>query len=130
MDKIDVLKQIISQFPHIKYKDELIQDICADNIFGSGIEAKFLSLFLTRLKQINTFGYQAITAVRNGFEKLTGAPGLYSMHIDLNNLNYRILYTIDNKDHILLLGFNEKAGKRVSDYTKPISIAKQRLSRR
>lgn len=130
MDKIDALKQIISQFPHIKYKDELIQDICSNNIFGSGMEAKFLLLLLTRLKQLDAFGYQAITAVRNGFEKLTGAPGIYSMHIDLKNLNYRILYSIDDKDHILLLGFNEKAGKRVSDYTKPISIAKQRLNRR
>lgn len=129
MDKLDALKQIICQFSSIQFKEELICDIQSD-VFGSGLESSFFKIFLTRLKQLDTFGYRAITEVRNKFEKLTDAPGLYSMHIDLPGLNYRIIYTIDKQNNILLQGFNERSGKKATDYTKPISIAKRRLKER
>ena len=86
----------------------------------------FFRIFLFRLKQLEKFGHKVVTEVK-GFEKLKKAPGLYSMHIDLPALNYRILYTIDHSNNILLHGFNEISGKKNTDYTKPIKKAQQRI---
>ena len=59
------------------------------------------------------------------FESLKGHSNLYSMKIKLK-LNIRILYSIDKNGTILLYGFYEKGGKRITDYINAIPIALER----
>ena len=63
------------------------------------------------------------------FEKLSGknARNLYAMRIQKKDCNLRILFTYNKPDGILLLAFEEKSGKRITDYSLKIPEAQERL---
>ena len=61
------------------------------------------------------------------FEKLTGTTvSLYSMKIK-TDCNIRIIFSCERDGSIILLMFEEKAGKRKTNYSRVIPIAEKRL---
>lgn len=122
-DVLDLLKALFQGF-------SCHPDLCTDlsNIISrSGFEAKFLSLLLIRLKYLQSNGKNAIN-YPEGFEALRHSENLYSMRLSGKGFNIRILYTFLS-DHmpLLLLGFEEKSGKKRTDYTSYIPVAEERI---
>lgn len=105
---------------HLDLPAELISIIGA-----AGFETKFFTLLTARLHQLSVRGIQA--TVMKEFEPLV--DGLYSMHLSGKDFNVRILYGfLPNGEPVLLHAFHEKAGKKITDYTKHIPIASVRLA--
>lgn len=105
---------------HTRLLGELLELIAK-----TGAERNFLSTLLTRLRNLRSMGVQ-VTQQR-GFELL--GDGIFSMRIAGKNYNIRILFAfLPDKTPYLLHAFYERAGKRVSDYSGKISLAKSRLA--
>lgn len=117
---LESLMMILSSFSyHLDLPSELISFIS-----GSGYEAKFFSLLVVRLRQLSVQGIQA--TVMKEFESIE--DGVYSMHLTGNGFNMRILYGfMPNGQPALLRAFYERAGKKRTDYTSQLPIAKSRL---
>ena len=110
----------------LEYHDDFIGDI-REVIFGTGQEQPFLKKLLHRINALLVEGANAIG--NPGFEKLKHCADLYSMHVDTQSLNIRVLFALrDNNVQLLLLAFNEKEGKRKTDYSQKIPEALRRLS--
>ena len=121
----EYVENIVSNYS-VKILDDCFIEIVKE-IEKSGIVEKFFSKLATRLRILNQYGKNATTLDPQHFEELkqTDIP-LCSMHIETQK-NIRILYTFVGNDLIVLLcSFNEREGKRATDYTKPKKIAKQR----
>lgn len=126
MNRDDVLAFLATLFETFWIHPLLVSDL-ASHISGSGVERKFFTLLMARLKFLREHGPNAIR--HEEFETLTGAQGIYSMHMASKGFNIRILYAFSpQKTPILLAGFYERAGKRKANYAQYIPIAQQRLS--
>ena len=90
---------------------------------NSGVERKVFDLLATRLITLLKLREKACDAKE--FEIL--GNGIYSMHIDSGNKNIRILYSFHGSDIYLLHAFFERGGKKNTDYTGRIELAKRRL---
>jgi len=122
MDQFENLFHSIISNYNIIYDDKLVDDI-NDAIQNSGLENAFFNQFFVRLQQLSQYGYQAHQMFDN-FERLVDQD-LYSMKLTPKDLNFRILYTIEN-DIILLHGFVEKT--KGKDYRRAIKKANNRLN--
>ena len=127
MKREDVLKFLTAIFSTILIHDALISELSAI-IERSGFEKKFFKMLMARLRYLEEFGASAIN-YREGFESLAHqADGLYSMRLKGSGFNIRILYAfVPDGAPILLVGFGERSGKRVSSYESYIPVAKERL---
>lgn len=124
MNKKDVMARLLALLNNILSYSGL-QNELLPLIAGSGFEAKFLALFVSRLQSLASLGIQA--TVMREFEPLGG--GLYSMHLSGKGFNIRILYGfLPNGQPALLLAFHERAGKYKTDYSTRIPIAQLRLA--
>lgn len=93
-------------------------------IAGSGFEKSFETIIKKQLRLLSVLGRQATDMAE--FERLDDT--LYSMHISGKGFNYRILYGfLPNNQPVLLLGFEEKAGKRKTEYGPHIDPAMRRM---
>lgn len=119
MNKLKLFNELSNCFDNIKFHPKLISDIL-DIISNSGNEAEFLSKFSTRLKFLNNYKEKAHLQRDKNFEKLKKCSDLYSMHVDCSKHNIRIIYSFLNNGTVLLYGFYERAGKRVTDYSSAI----------
>ena len=127
MNKQEVLLELIELLSEFSVHDAFIPELSAI-LKNSGQEAKFLAVFRTRLKTLSQYGADAINVVPTQFELLShNSGGIYSMHADTRDLNIRILYTFLDDGTILLLPFNERSGKRRTDYTSKIPEAISRV---
>jgi hypothetical protein len=109
---------------------------CHANLFGeiagivakSGYERNFFALLVVQLHILTAQGKNSIRFA--GFECLKHSDGeLYSMHLDGRDFNLRILYSfLPDHTPVLLTAFFERGGKRTSDYTPYIPVAKERLN--
>lgn len=122
MEKDDLLK-IINQY------NFRVHPLCVEELYnlviGKGFEKKFYIDFQTRLGILAHQGYQATKT--SSFEKLTGSRGIYSMKLKSDQYNIRILYGYNNNSELFLLAFEEKSGKRTTDYSNQCPVAEQRL---
>lgn len=104
----------------------LIQEIL-NIIAGSGYENSFFKLLLTRLNLLNQARLSAVK--QKEFELLR--DGIYSMHLSGKDFNIRILYAfLPDETPSLLACFYERAGKRKTDYSGKIELAKSRFEER
>lgn len=89
------------------------------------IEVKVLAL----LNLLNSTKYISELCKTDNFEKLTDtSASLYAMKIKMgSSCNIRIIFSYERNGSILLLLFEEKAGKRKTDYSRAIPIAVERL---
>lgn len=95
-----------------------------------GNDIDLLAEFETQLSNLKKYGRDAAVVFPSSrFEKLKykGTEQLFSMHVDTNEVNYRIIYTCLDDGTILLHGFFERAGKKATDYTSAIPKAQTRL---
>lgn len=118
----DDFEKLLNYFKiHPKCEKKIIE------LFKSrGNDVKLLTVFTTRLGQLKELGVSAVKLGRKSFEILKQTNGIYSMHIDTAEVNYRVLYSFTRENSILLHGFFEKAGKKATDYKTAIPIAQHR----
>ena len=92
-----------------------------------GKEARFFKMLSAQLENIKNFGRNIYTV--DGHEVLQGADGhFYSIHLQQSQFNIRLLIYIDeNNIPYFLCAFNERAGKRRTDYTTYTSVMQERL---
>lgn len=95
-------------------------------IAGSGYEMKFFSLLQARLQILSAYGIRATVAKE--FEPIS--DGIYSMHLSGRDFNIRILYAfLPNGQPVLLSCFEEKEGKKRTDYTNYTPEAVRRFQK-
>lgn len=125
MNKLKLLQELSKRFENFKIHPDLVSDI-QKIISESGNEKAFLSKLSFSLNFLKTYGREAHLQSTNQFEKLKKEPNLYSMHIQMNNFNIRILYSFLKDGTVLLHGFYERQGKFSTDYTPAIPVARKR----
>lgn len=114
------LTEIIAQFV---YSDSLLSEL-SEILKETGVEHKFVKTLLLRLHVLGQEGAYAVSSKE--FEPI--GEGLFSMHLPGKGYNIRILYGfLENQQPALLYAFYERAGKRKTDYTTHIPVAKERL---
>lgn len=84
----------------------------------SGKEAKFFQVLTTQLNNIKTFSTDVHKVDGNEILKGLGKP-FYSIHLKGSQFNIRfiIYFTKRRKQPLFLCAFNERAGKKQTDYT-------------
>ena len=90
----------------------------------SGQEEKISKLFLQKLLAIMSLNN--IDCGPKWIEHLKYVDNMYSLHIDTNNKNFRVLFSKKSKKKYFLHMFHERSGKKTTDYDKHISIAIER----
>lgn len=122
----DIMREVSGRYKFVLHTD-LINDL-SKIISKSGQEEKFLTALLNRCLTLSQLEKSDVLASKN-FEQLKYLDiELYSMHIKIGK-NIRILYSFKGDTVIMLLcAFHERSGKRKTDYTNYIPIAKQRIN--
>lgn len=115
---IEKLMRLLLDFRrHPRFLAELVK-----LIVGSGQELRILTQLEIRLHTLADYPTSAFLRDR-GFEHLE--DGIYSMHVDVQRYNLRILYYVDaDGAPCLLLPFFERGGKNATDYSKKIPAAR------
>lgn len=124
MNKEDFLKQLEDALSGFIVHDQCNAEI-QRYIVGTGKEKRFLSVFRTRTKQVEKLPFVDLPKLKE-FEVLKNADGLMAMHITSTDFNYRILFKPLENNQILLLCFEEKQGKRRTEYSNFTPTALER----
>ena len=124
MNKAKVINALSEALKGIKSHPDVGEEIL-DLIAKSGHEKEFFNLFERRIAQTRQLKHTV--TLLDEFEKLSGHPNLYSMHLESKNFNIRILYSYYATDEILLHCFYERDGKSCTSYETHIPIAISRL---
>ena len=95
---------------------------------ASGNEPEVLKLFEKQIRYVIDLGTDVFKADSNEILKDIPYITLYSLHIQNRIVNFRLLITFDNYTPVFLSAFSEKAGKKVSEYSKYIPIALERYN--
>ena len=96
-----------------------------DLITKSGSEDKLVKQFIDRLEAIIALGN--IDYGPKWLEHLKKYGNMYSLHLDADSKNYRLLFSRNKKGKFFLRMFYEKSGKKATSYAKNVPIA---ISRR
>lgn len=104
---------------HPKFYEEF-----SELVSNSGEEEKITGLFIKRLFAIIELGN--IDYGVKWLEHLKEYKNMYSLHIDTQNKNYRLLFSKNSKKKYFLHMFFEKSGKGVTSYAKHVPIAIER----
>ena len=128
MNTNDMLAILAKLFDSFSFHDHFIKEL--SSILKKdlkGKEERFFKMLSTQLNHIRTFG-RAIHTV-DGHEILQGADGhYYSIHLQQSQFNVRLLvYISDNDTSYFLCAFNEKSGKRKTDYSAYTKVMQERL---
>lgn len=124
LKRAKVLYALTESLKDIKAHPKIGTEI-VDLILGSGHEREFFKLFKKRLDQAKLLKHEV--SYLKEFEKLSGYPNLYSMHLESNNFNLRILYSYNQRDEVLLHCFYEREGKLHTSYDLHAPIAIDRM---
>ena len=121
MDTLDIKELLSKAFGdafvfHPKFYEEFVE-----LVRGSGSERKILTQFLRRLDAIRDlddldFGLKWL-------ERLKKCDNLYSLHIDADGKNYRMLFSRSDDGKYFLHVFYERSGKKNSSYAVHIQTA-------
>lgn len=126
MNKIILINELFQKFEDFKTCPEFINEV-VERFVGSGYEKRFLAKLTKGLNFLKNYGDKAHIQPTDQFEYLKESNNLYSMHIEGKGFNFRILYSFLPSGTILIHGFEEKSGKKVTSYEKAIPIASKRL---
>lgn len=126
MNIIKLKDELEVHFKDFKIHPKLVNEI-SQTLEKTGERKAFLSKFINNLNFLKSYGELAHIQSTDKFEKLKNAENMYSMHIKGKTFNVRVLYSFLSNGTILLHGFDEKSGKKVTDYSKAIPIAEKRL---
>lgn len=125
MGRDEILLQLQERLSKFTVIDQCRREIEAF-VLKCGNRKAFLQLLLTRRNQLDALSPDQIVKLKE-FELLKQASNLYSMHLQAKGFNYRILYQYLRDGEVLLLGFEEKQGKKVTEYRNFIPTALERL---
>ena len=125
MDIIELLDSFSAQFAFIKFHP-LCKDELSTIMNRSGHHDELLSCLLSRLQMLEQCGIENLVGTHS-FEKLKSkdAKGLYSIRLKTSSYNVRVLLAKSGHE-LLLLAFEEKSGKRVSEYARFLEPAQKR----
>ena len=116
---LDQLSDALSSFSvHKRMLPELIP-----LVQKTSYRSKLFATFISRLDFLQKHGRLAHT-LHKEFEQLNSE--IYSMHVVVPDLNLRILYSFLRNGEILLCAFEERQGKRRTDYSGQIPLAQRR----
>ena len=96
-----------------------------DLVGKSGSEEKLKQQFVNRLEASIALG--DIDYGPKWLEHLKKYGNMYSLHLDADSKNYRLLFSRNKKGKYFLRMFYEKSGKKATGYAKNVEIA---ISRR
>lgn len=124
MDKIDIKDLLQKTFGdrfefHPKFYEEF-----SELVAKSGQAKKIISVFIGKLYAIIELG--DIDYGTKWLEHLKEYDNMYSLHVDTNNKNYRLLFSKKSKKKYFLHMFFEKSGKEATSYDKHVPIAIER----
>lgn len=105
---------------HPKFFEEFVELISK-----SGSEKKIINQFVRRLNTIIELGNCDFGP--KWIEHLKKYGNMYSLHIDADSKNYRLLYSRTRKGKVFLRMFYEKSGKDATSYAANVPIAQQRM---
>ena len=94
---------------------------------AQGAEKEVFNLLVKQLSFVNALGIRVDCA--DGNEKLKGMKSeqeYYSLHIQNKTVNIRLLMTFINEVPMFLAAFNEKEGKKTTDYSQWERVIKER----
>ena len=94
---------------------------------AQGAEKEVFNLLVKQLSFVNALGIRVDCA--DGNEKLKGMKfeeEYYSLHIQNKTVNIRLLMTFKNEVPMFLAAFNEKEGKKTTDYSQWERVIKER----
>ena len=92
-------------------------------IAGSGYENSFRKILLKQLYILSVLGIQ-VTDTKE-FELI--GDGIFSMHLTGHGFNIRALFFfLPNSQPAFLVSFEERAGKKKTDYSGYLSLAQDR----
>lgn len=127
MNIVLMIHSLEDAFSEYTVHSDLIKDLISI-LKNSGNEKSFIAKLTTSLWFLSEYGKTAHLQPTKQFEKIKDVDNMYSMHICTKNYNVRILYSFLSDDKILLHGFDEKSGKRITDYSHALPVAKNRLN--
>ena len=111
MNTNDMLAILAKLFDSFSFHDLFIKEL--SSILKKdlkGKEERFFKMLSTQLNHIRTFGHY------------------YSIHLQQSQFNVRLLvYISDNDTSYFLCAFNEKSGKRKTDYSAYTKVMQERL---
>ena len=121
---VELAKLLDSLNLHPKFYEEFAALLKKDI---NGKEAALFKQLTTQLNNIKNMGKDVYKADSN--EILKGADGHYlSIHLQGSQFNVRLLVYIDDYDiPYFLCAFNEKQGKRSTDYSTYTLVMKERI---
>ena len=124
METIDIKELLLKQFGDTFAFHPAFYDDFTKLVLNSGEEKKIVSLFLRRLLAIVEL--DGIDYGVKWIEHLKKYKNMYSLHVDTENKNFRLLFsrTLDKKYFLHM--FYEKSGKEASSYAKHVPIALER----
>lgn len=123
-----LLKEYLDEYTfdlHPRFFKEL-SDLLAKDLKGK--EERFFKLLIAQLKNMQTFGVMVHNVDSN--EKLQVRDShFYSIHLKQSQFNVRLLVHISDAGKCTLLcAFNERSGKKSTDYTNYIPVLQKRLN--
>lgn len=124
MDNIDIKtlleKMFVNTFEfHPKFYDDFVELVTK-----SGQEKKIIKILINKLSAIIELGDRDYGT--KWLEHLKEYGNMYSLHIDTNNKNYRLLFSRKSNKKYFLHMFFEKSGKGDTSYAKHVPIAMER----
>lgn len=118
-----VLKFLYYLLGSFQYCEAMVEELSCC-IAKHGNEKRVFNMLIKRLRQLADLGEIAIKL--DGFERIDET--IYSLHLQGNDYNIRILYSfLPNKEPVLLLAFPERSNHRNTDYTTYLDPARDRF---
>lgn len=122
-----LLKEYLDEYTfdlHPRFFKEL-SDLLAKDLKGK--EERFFKLLVTQLKNMQTFGVMVHNVDSNEILQVHDKH-FYSIHLQQSQFNVRLLVHISDAGKCTLLcAFNERSGKKSTDYTNYIPVLQKRL---
>ncbi len=124
-ETLKILSELFSNFTFHRLFIKELADLLKKDLRGK--ENRFFKILITQLENIRKFG-RTVDMVDNN-ERLQGADGhYYSIHFQQSQFNVRIIaYIFDDGTPYFLCAFNERSGKRTTDYTAYTKVMEQRF---
>lgn len=124
-DMLKTLSELFSSFTFHRLFVKELSDLLKKDLKGK--EARFFKILTTQLQNIRTFG-RDINKVDNN-EQLQNVDGhYYSIHLQQSQFNVRmIVYIFSSGVPYFLCAFNERAGKRRTDYSAYTEVMQRRF---
>lgn len=121
MDTISLKELLEKTFKDtFEFHPKFYEEFC-ELVKNSGEEKRIIKLLIEKLFAI--IELKGIDFGTKWLEQLKGYDNMYSLHINTNSTNYRLLFSKRSEHKYFLHMFYEKSGKYATSYDKHVSIA-------